>query len=211
VGLYCSPLEVGMGGFAVVFGTLAVACSAAAAEQKLSFHLVLCDGHGQLQGQSKRVAGNVVEIFRDIGIDVTWSSDPRVPPSSAVNVVTVAVLPHSSSDWRIRDRAMATTLRAGAGSASIFLFYPDIARAMGIWPARMGSIRDRPAGIAWDVGVARVITHEILHYFLPSRPHDKTGIFMEHLRGDFLLSQKLEVVSETRGALLEKLRSLQRL
>jgi hypothetical protein len=56
------------------------------------------------------------------------------------------------------------------------------------------------------VGVARVITHEIVHYFLPGRPHDETGIFMEHQRGDTLLSPKLEISTETRDALLKKLR-----
>jgi hypothetical protein len=58
------------------------------------------------------------------------------------------------------------------------------------------------------VGAARVITHEILHYFLPGRPHDEAGIFMEHQRGDSLLSPKLEVSPDTREALLTKLKEL---
>lgn len=52
----------------------------------------------------------------------------------------------------------------------IFLFYPDITRAMDYRPARTNSIRDgRPAGIPSEVGIARIITHDILHYFLPRR------------------------------------------
>lgn len=185
-----------MTGFPIVLGFVA------------GFHLVLSDGHNQLQGQSKHVAKEVVEIFREMGIDVTWSSDPSDPFLSAPNTVTAAILPHSSRDWRIADGAMATVARDGSDSpGSVFLFYPDVARAMDFRPARTQSIRDgRPAGVSWHVGVARVLTHEILHYFLPGRPHDATGIFMEHQRGDILLSPKLEVSPHTREALLKKLR-----
>lgn len=198
-----------MGGFAVVLGILAVASGAVVAEHKPSFHLVLCDGDWQLQGQSKQVAKNVVEIFREIGISVTWSAEPSIPSAEASNMVTVSVLNHSSRDWHLGRGAMATTLRAEPGSpASIFIFYPDVARVINLRPTRTSSILyRRQPGVSWQVGVARVITHEILHYFLPGRPHDETGIFMEHLRGDILLSPKLEVILETREALLAKLRS----
>jgi hypothetical protein len=103
---------------------------------------------------------------------------------------------------------MATVARDGSDSpGSVFLFYPDVARAMDFRPARTSSIRDgRPPGVSWHVGVARVITHEILHYFLPGRPHDAAGIFMEHQRGDLLLSPKLEISPDTREALVKKLR-----
>jgi hypothetical protein len=172
------------------------------------FHLVLADGHNQLQGQSKHVVKKVVEIFAEMGIDVTWSSDPSVPSSSARPTVIVAILAHSSRDRRLRDGAMAAVAREGSDSpGSVFLFYPDVARAMDFRPARSSSIRDgRPSGVSWHVGVARVVAHEILHYFLPGRSHDTTGIFMEHQRGDSLLSPKLEVSPDTREALLNRLR-----
>jgi len=187
-----------MGGFTLALGLFA------------GFHLVLADGHNQLQGQSKHVANAVVEIFGEMGIDVTWSSDPSVPTSSARPTVIVALLPHSSREWRLRDGAMATVAREGSDSpGSVFLFYPDVARAMAFRPARSSSIRDgRPSGVSWHVGVARVVTHEILHYFLPGRPHDSAGIFMEHQRGDSLLSPKLEVTHDTPEALLAKLEGL---
>lgn len=172
------------------------------------FHLVLADGHNQLQGQSKHVVKKVVEIFAEMGLDVTWSSDPSVPSSSARPTVIVAILAHSSRDRRLRDGAMAAVAREGSDSpGSVFLFYPDVARAMDFRPARSSSIRDgRPSGVSWHVGVTRVVAHEILHYFLPGRSHDTTGIFMEHQRGDSLLSPKLEVSPDTREALLNRLR-----
>jgi hypothetical protein len=43
------------------------------------------------------------------------------------------------------------------------------------------------------VGIARVITHDILRYFLPGRQHNATGIFMEHHRGDSPLSPTLDI------------------
>ncbi len=197
-----------MGGFAVVLEILAFAWSSQGeGGDRPSFHLVLSDGHGQMQGQSKHIAEEVAEIFREIGVDVTWSSDPSAPSSTA-NRVTVAVLNHSSRDWGIAKGAMAATLGARSGSAgSIFLFYPDITRSMDFRPARTSSIRNgRPPGVSWDVGIARVIAHEILHYFLPGRPHDEAGIFKEHQRGDLLLSPKLEVSPKTQEALRSRLR-----
>jgi hypothetical protein len=187
---------VAMSGFAMAFGLFA------------GFHLVLSDGHNQLQGQSKHVAKEVVEIFRNMGIEVAWSSDPGDLSSSTPYTVTVAILPHSSRAWRMADGVMAAVTRGGSDSrGSVFLFYPDVARAMDYHPARTSSIRNqRPPGVSWHVGVARVISHEILHYFLPGRSHDATGIFMEHQCGDLLLSAKLEVIPDAREALLKKLR-----
>lgn len=195
-GSLSSAVEVDMGGFTMALELFA------------GFHLVLADGHNQLQGQSKHVAKEVVEIFGEMGIDVTWSSDPSAARASSRPTVIVAVLPHSSRDFRLREGAMAAVAREGSGSpGSVFLFYPDVARAMDFRPARSSSIRDgRPSGVSWHVGVARVVTHEILHYFLPGRAHDAAGIFMEHQRGDSLLSPKLEVSRDTQEALLNRLR-----
>lgn len=185
-----------MGGFGTALG--------------LSFHLVLSDGHNQLQGQSRHVANEVIEIFRSMGVDVTWSSDASAEPSTERPTVVVAILPHSSRDWRVGEGAMAAVARNGPASpGSVFVFYPDVARVMNSRPARTSSILDgRPPGVPWSVGVARVVAHEILYYFLPGRPHDSEGLFMEHQRGDSLLSSNLEMSSETRDAFLAKLREL---
>jgi hypothetical protein len=155
-------------------------------------------------GAGEARAREVVEIFQGMGVEVTWSSDPSKTPPESLDVVTVAILPHSSRDWRLREGAMAAVAREKPGSrGSVFLFYPDILRALDFQPARSSSIRDgRPPGVPWHVGIARVVVHEVLHYFLPERPHDTSGIFMEHHRADSLLSAKLEVAPATREALL---------
>jgi hypothetical protein len=44
------------------------------------------------------------------------------------------------------------------------------------------------------VGVARVVTHDILHSFLPGRPDDTEGVFMERLGRDTLLRREVESV-----------------
>lgn len=175
------------------------------------FHLVLSDGHNQLQGQSRHVAQEVVETFRSIGVRVTWSSDPKEIPSET-DFVTVAILPHSSRDWRLAKGALAAVAREGIDSrGSVFLFYPDIARALDFHPARSSSIRDtRPPGVPWHVGVARIVVHEILHFFLPERSHDRSGIFMEHHRTDSLLSPTIEIAPGTRESLRERLRAARR-
>jgi hypothetical protein len=50
-------------------------------------------------------------------------------------------------------------------------------------------------------GVARVVVHEVLHYFLPGRPHDPEGVFVDHVGGNLLARSSFAVSTETRDAL----------
>jgi hypothetical protein len=192
----------------LALGLLALASlNADAAEDRPGLHLFLSDGHNQLQGQSKRVANEVIAIFREMGVDVTWSSDPSAP-STAFPSVLISVVPHSGRDWHIAKEAMAAVLGNGPDSpGTVFLFYPDV--ALNFRAGRTEAARNAPrAFVSWHVAVARIITHEILHSFLPGRPHDTDGIFMESLRRETLMRRGLEVSSDTREALVARLRAL---
>jgi hypothetical protein len=63
----------------------------------------------------------------------------------------------------------------------------------------------RPPGRRVANGVARVIFHEVLHYFLPGRPHDPEGVFMDHVGGNVLAHSTFDVTAETRDALVATL------
>jgi hypothetical protein len=195
-----------MRGLRAALGFLALASFPVdAAEDRPRLHVILSDGHNQLQGQSKQVANEMIAIFRTMGIDLTWSSDPSAW-STTLPSVLVSVVPHSGRDWGIGEETLAAVMRDGPDSpGSVFLFYPDI--ALNFRPGRKEAIRNAPrALVSWQVGIARVITHEILHFFLPGRPHDESGIFLEKLRRDTLLRPGLEVSPDTREALVKRLR-----
>jgi hypothetical protein len=184
-----------------------VSFDADAAENKAALHFILSDGHNQLRGQSKRVADEVIAIFRAMGIDATWSSDPSAS-STMLPAVLISVVPHSGRDWHLAKEAMAAVLGNGPDSpGTIFLFYPDI--ALNFRSGRTEAARNAPqALVSWHVAVARIITHEILHSFLPGRPHDTDGIFMESLRRETLMKRGLGVRSDTQEALVARLRAL---
>jgi hypothetical protein len=177
----------------------AVAHAVEAAGPEPSFHFVLSDENQQLRGRPDRVARQVVDIFREMRVRATWSSDPN-DPCVAPRVVVV-VLPTSSRDWGIARGAVGAVSRK-VDPRSVFIFYPDIERALDLRPARDPSILGGGWPVVrWQRAIARVIAHEILHYFLPGRPHDATGMFSEDLSGSRLTRPSLDVIEDTRKAL----------
>jgi hypothetical protein len=180
----------------------------ATADREPGFHFLLCDGNHQLHGQAGRVADAVVEIFREMGIHATWSSDPTETTPVASRTVNVVILPHSSRDWKMERGVLATVRWAEESRGAVFIFYPDVERTLDYAPGRYQSILHggKPPAPSWQKGIARVIAHEILHYLLPGRPHDATGIFMSHVDGSFLMAPSFRVEDATRDALVESLR-----
>jgi hypothetical protein len=175
-------------------------CTVAAAGPEPSFHFVLTDEDQQLRGRSGRVAQQVVDIFREMQIRATWSSDPNDPGLDPARSVIVGVLSHSSRDRGMAPGALGAALTK-ADSRSVFIFYPDIERALDLRPVRDPSILSGGWPIVrWQRAIARVIAHEILHYFLPGRPHDATGLFSEDLTGSRLTRPSLDVTEKTRIA-----------
>ena len=173
----------------------------------VSFHLVLSDGNRQLLGRSNAVAEHVAGIFREMGVEMTWSFDASELGNLPPHTVHVIIRPHSSREWGLGAGALATVLREPDSRSSVFVFYPDLERALVRRPMRPQSLRGgRPPGRAWLDAVSRVIAHEILHYFLPGRPHDATPLFREHVGGGELASATFTVSLETRDALVARLR-----
>lgn len=195
---------------ALTYGLLCLSSAQArgvAEDREPGFHFVLCDGNHQLYGQAGRITEAVVEIFREMGIHAT-SSAPTESALAASQTVNVVVLPHSSRDWRMQEGVLATVRWGDQSQAAVFIFYPDVEKALDYAPARYESILrgGEPPAPSWQKGIACVIAHEILHYFLPGRPHDTAGIFMSHVDGSFLMSPSFRVADATREALVEKLR-----
>jgi hypothetical protein len=184
-----------------------VAGSASPTDPEPGFHFVLSDETRQLRGRSEHVARQVVDTFREMQIETTWSTDrndSRLDPSRSVIVV---VVPDSSRDWKLGPGVLGAASRARL--RSVYIFYPDIERALDLRPLSEPTI----LGSGWPIGrwqraIARVIAHEIVHYFLPDRPHDASGLFMADLSGSRLARPRFDVTEETRIAFTEVLTSL---
>lgn len=185
------------------YGTLIAALLALAP----SFHLVLSDGKDQLKGESNRIAQNVAKRFGEMGVAVTWSFDPSDPSLPVSNVVKVIILPRSSHEWQLSPRILAATRRDPDSKAVIVVFYPEVERMLNVRsPFATQPIQGWSApGKRIVNGVTRVVIHEILHYFLPGRPHDAEGVFMDHVGGNLLAHASFEVSTETRNALVARL------
>jgi len=193
--------------FAAVIGSLALSFSASA--ESPSFHLVLSDGNLQLKGDANRIAENVARSFREMGIEVTWSFDPSDPSLPVSNVVNVIILPRASEDWQMSPGVLAATRRDPDSQAVVIVFYKEVERILNVrQPLATQSLQGwRAPGRRIVNGVARIVVHEILHYFLPGRPHDAEGVFMDHVGGNLLARSSFEVSDETRDALVATLRA----
>jgi hypothetical protein len=89
----------------------------------------------------------------------------------------------------------------------VVVFYKEVERVLDVNQLRSTrSIQGwKPPGRRVVHGVSRVVVHEIFHYFLPGRPHDREGVFMDHVEGNLLARESFEVSKETRDALVAKL------
>ncbi len=187
----------------MLYGTAAFALLTLASP---SFHVVLSDGNDQLKGQSGRIEETIAKSFGKIGIEVTSSQDPS-DPSLPAGVVNVIILPRSSVEWNLDPGILAATRRDANGKALIVVFYPELERILNVRsPFGVQPIQGwRAPGRRVVNGVARVVVHEILHYFLPGRPHDAEGVFMDHVGGNLLANSTFKISAGTRDALVATL------
>jgi len=131
----------------------------------------------------------------------------RVPPSLE-NTVTVPVgCAASGSDGL----SVAWHFTSDTQKAVNVVFYPELQRILNVRsPFATQPIQGWSAPGRRIVNcLTRVVVHEILHYFLPGRPHDSDGVFMDHVGGNLLAHASFEVSGETRDALVATLRANQ--
>jgi hypothetical protein len=141
--------------------------------------------------------------FRRFDVDLIWST--KYDPIAERKVVFVNISPNSPRDWGLTQMALGAVRRDESGSSPVFIFYPAIEQMLGEQRnvGRMVGPFSPPA--KWNRGLARIITHEILHILLPDRPHDSKGLFAPNFTRKTLLSQEMELDPETRAVLAERL------
>lgn len=163
---------------------------------------ILSDGHGLVPGGLAPVRQSVRHELRRLGIEVTWVEKDH--PEAGSSPLRVVFLPHDAKEWRRTGETMGAVVLDGTSTSSVYVFYPAAKEVLGD-PGDGGSILGRPSGPDWFKGLARIILHEMIHFLLPGRPHDSSGLFAPNLKATRLLGPKLDVDAETHTALISRL------
>jgi hypothetical protein len=168
-------------------------------------HIVIYDPQHQVPGGLDSARRALVEEFRRLGIELDCSRGDETFSRAGITI-PVVVRSHLASDWGLPPDALGTV--RGGERRMIYLFFPAIENALPEIPSGKGTILRRHGAFArpWSVGVARVIAHEILHFLLPGRSHDRTGLFAGHFTEDMLLGSTLALAPTTTSTLLSRLR-----
>lgn len=159
-----------------------------------SYKLVPPRAHGVM-------AEEVGVLFGELGIEVAWSQGlPAKSPSAAVQL-TVILMPCDSKDWGFTNGVLGTVPAGSGPPRRVFLFFPDIVRALGFRP---------PAGRTRDLGqspvsfrpneeyeiaraLGRVIAHEIIHALCPEQSHVQKGLMRARLDLSFLRQSRVRI------------------
>lgn len=172
--------------------------------EETGIHVVLYDAQHQVPGGLDPIRRALVEEFRSLAVELDCPNGTESVSGGAITI-PVVVRSHLASDWGLPADALGAV--RGRDRRMIFLFFPAIENALPEIPVGSGTIlkRERAFARPWGTGVARVIAHEIVHFLLPDRPHDRAGLFQAHLTEDLLLGSELTLSPATETALRSRL------
>ncbi len=144
-----------------------------------------------VQSGLEQIAEELNNLFSGLGARFEWEvvTDRELHPSP--EKIHVLLLPKKPSGWPLGKHTM------GAATWDQFpvvrLFYEDIAHTLSVRPApiRDGSSRHRVFLITR--GIARVLSHEIVHVVAPDHSHASYGFFRQKLNRANLRRSKLQL------------------
>ncbi len=163
---------------------------------------VFSDGHGLVWGGLAPVAHAVQRELRRLGVEMTWAKKPEL--AAASSALRIVLLPHRANEWGRTQETLGAVHLDKASPSSVFVFYPAVLDVLGD-PGDPSSILEGSSRPDWLRGLARIIVHEMIHFLIPGRPHDGSGLFAQSLKASNLLGPKLELEAETRSALVSRL------
>jgi len=110
----------------------------------------------------ERAQQEVVRLYRDIGVDVTWSTSTRQEIAPTVRVVLV---PSETGDLRGRSNpVMGAAVVTDRGTGVAYIFYQQVGAQARQYDASVAMI------------LASAIAHEVAHLLLPAREHSTDGL-----------------------------------
>lgn len=161
--------------------------------------LVLFDPALALPVPPDQLRAEVVSVFRELGVAVTWREGRESPVTEGPDL-QVIVLPSDRSGGRLSANTMGAVRRAEDAPRALWVFLPAVRAALGL-PARADSLLSAADGAALARALARVIAHETIHAVAPDHPHSRHGLMASRMDRSELLSTRVRIDEASRSAL----------
>lgn len=159
--------------------------------------LVFFDPMDVLPIPAQDVAAEVKEIFKTLGVPITWR-DGRASPTTTLGELQVILLASDRSGGRLGANTMGAVRKGRGVSGALWVFLPAVQNALGITDAgHVLSSRDRRA---LTMALGRVIAHETVHAVAPDLPHSRHGLMASRMDRNELSRDRLEIDEVSRRA-----------
>jgi hypothetical protein len=189
----------------VVSSLCFIAAAGAQPSARVAPHLVLTwtDSYGLLPRGFDRVARDIESVFGEMGIRVSWNDGT----GGRIDGVQVQLLLRATDPtrWRLPKETMGVVIGNEIPRGTAFIFFPNVLHALGYKPVVQEHMRPPKEVARIARGLARVVTHEIVHAIVPEHGHDSRGLLASELNHDALIARQLDLDSRTRDLLIARL------
>ena len=131
---------------------------------------------------------HVEDLFRDIGVHVRWlETFPENDRTSRPVAVRIVLVPLSGEGWRLPRNVMGVVMDKSQRTRTLYVFLPSVLHSIGDETGTETMLRDPRRVRDLARGLARVVTHEVVHAIDPEIPHSTTdSIMRDHLTAELL-------------------------
>ncbi len=144
--------------------------------------LVLCDVSGAARFDAATLRGEVESLLSGAGLAVRWREVAAGTGFDArPNEMLVVLLPRELRNPS-RERVLGLVIGDHRFPSPIWVSMPNVRFLLGLGPEDARGAR--PLATA----MGRVIAHEVVHAFLPDRPHDEAGLMGRSVNRSLLTS-----------------------
>jgi hypothetical protein len=165
--------------------------------------LVFFDPGRALPGGFAGVAREVQRFFRELGVEASWREGGSFG-ESPIPEVPVIVLPRPLVPRPGQNRVLGLVVRNQEPQRAVWLFAENVRRVLGR-PAAQPY-----AGPDFDVALARVASHEIVHAVNPDEPHAREGLMRHSLTREFLVGDRAPIDTRCASSFVSRLAEEQR-
>jgi hypothetical protein len=149
------------------------------------------------------VAGEVQQVFADLGVETTWAAGspdhPTMPPQ--INVVFLSAMPSP-----LLPANLLGVVSAAQHARTVWVVIGNVMRTVGVDPEAGTLTRREAAAVARALG--RVVAHEVVHLAAPRLTHTRGGLMQASLDRAALVDGRLRLDTASRRAVLPALARL---
>ncbi len=182
----------------LAFASAARADNLESADQNPPLTLIWYDSHDLLPFHFDRMTAEVGRIYTNAGMSVNWESGAEVRHDRADRNplrINLVLLPSQARSWGLPESAMGVTTYEEGRKSSIYIFFPQVMRALGYINRATGYSPKISRDVALAIG--RIISHEIVHYLAPYHPHGEKGLMRSRLNRSDLITEHVRLDPES--------------